>query len=172
MIYKTKTVNVVKPAIDGSNAPNQNTIVTYTRPAPPSGATFNGWTVTGGPYSVTGGTTSSTLRVTFTGAAVYTVSANYTMPGNRPFVISKTVAVMTPFIDGPDSPVINVDTDYLMYPLPGMSFFDWRILGGNYSVTGSTYNNTALKVKFTEAKTYTLTADYYLGGVPSVFRKH
>jgi hypothetical protein len=72
--------------------------------------TFNNWTVTPNVgYTITGGTTSQNLTIKFAYSGTYTVSANFTLPGNVPYSATKVVyATYVP------TPVISHEDDY--YP--------------------------------------------------------
>jgi hypothetical protein len=89
--YTPVRVNLSNP-ISGSNAPAINTNVTYSVPNDlPTGVTFNGWTTSGVGCLVIGGTSGSTLTVRFSGYTTYTLTANFTLPGNVPYSVTKTI---------------------------------------------------------------------------------
>jgi hypothetical protein len=88
----TKTIIVADPVISGSNDPEMNTEVTYSIPTTlPVGVTFTGWTVSGSGYTVTGGLYNPTLTISFSEHNNYTIFANFSMPGDTFYFVSKTI---------------------------------------------------------------------------------
>ena len=90
----------VKPltSIFGSNMPLANSNMTYRFPTLlPTGVTFSHWTVSPEAYTATDGLDNPILSVKFASATQYTVTANFTMPDNSPYSVSKYVDVVSMF---------------------------------------------------------------------------
>lgn len=89
---QSKTYKVIDPlAIIGPNSVELNVNATYGVTILMDDATFNGWTVTGGTYTTTSGLSSRNLTIKFTEYEDYTLTANFTLPGNVPYSVTQTV---------------------------------------------------------------------------------
>jgi hypothetical protein len=82
--------------ISGFDYYSRNTNVTYTIPAPPTGTTFNGWSIHPADYTTTGGTNSRTLNIKFLKPQGYTLTARFTLPNGSPLNIQKIINYIPP----------------------------------------------------------------------------
>ncbi len=169
----SKTVNVFDPnalpqiAISGSGTAAAGDIVTYTIPSPlPSGATFTGWTPISN-ATATSGWNSPTLSVYFHSAGTRTLTANFKMPApdNRTFTSTMNVQVSLPsvFIDVPYAMYRDVpDTIHVELP-EGATFTGWTPIPD--ATPSPNWNSPTLSLTFNNIGTYTLIANFSIGGV-------
>ncbi len=146
--------SVMPQSISGPESAVWDTAVSYsvsTSGLQAAGITFNGWSVVpsaAGDGWASSNYSSTTFNVTFTGMGEYTVKANFTLPGNIPYSLTKIVNVpvnlITPqiaFLGGDPSPigrygVVSAGVTNPQYVggrlMPGMSF-EWQVNGETFA---------------------------------------
>lgn len=89
-------ISVFNITISGDENVRINTSTTYSIPETlPDGVTFIDWTIPGKSegvdYQITGGINNTELTIEFMNLGQYIVEANFTLPGNVPLSVAKTV---------------------------------------------------------------------------------
>jgi len=161
--------------------PAQYNLTIYTRPSDPvitgpatacAGSTGNtystqpgmasySWSVTPG-GTITGGSGTSTITVTWNTAGVQTVNVNYTNTSGcnavNPGTLNTTVNTLpVPTISGPGAACVN-SIGNIYSTEPGMSGYIWTVTSGG-SITGGSGTN-AITVTWNTSGTQTVTVNY------------
>ncbi len=132
----SKVITVDNPVISGPNYPQLNTSVTYSVSIPHEGVTFSGWTVTSGSYTSTSGLNSRDLTIKFTAATIYTLTANFILPGGGTSFVTKTIDLtpMSPLIIAVSSSTSFVGDDnleaWVVNSYSSNVSFQWSVTGG------------------------------------------
>ena len=129
-----------------------------------AGMTGYTWTISAG-GSITAGTGTNTISVTWNTAAAQTVSVNYTNGNNctasSPTVYNVTVnALPVPVISGPSSACVN-STGNVYSTAAGMTGYTWTISAGG-SITAGAGTNT-ISVTWNTAAAQTVSVNYTNG---------
>lgn len=88
-------------AISGPDSPRANNTATYRILNQPAGVTFNGWTVTSDVIGATWQTSNlntTPFQITFNTAGKHIVTANFSLPNNDTYYVTKTINVAEPFV--------------------------------------------------------------------------
>ncbi|MDR2894386.1 MAG: Ig-like domain-containing protein, partial [Alistipes sp.] len=102
--------------VSGPTNPTAGTNVTFSVPSVPSGVTFDNWTVSKNSYTTIGGVGYRELKITFTAAGTYTLTANYTLMGGEAYTASTTINVNAPPPLPPAGPSLSSDLDTVNDP--------------------------------------------------------
>jgi hypothetical protein len=158
--------------ISGKSYPPLNWDETYSVPTQlPAGVVFNNWTVPSSGCTVTGGTNSSTLKIRFSTVGPHTIKANFTLPGNVPYSITKTLDLNVTYDLQPPNvwadPLYNSNLVQIWPPgfdvacfwsKPGQTIYFSLLGGGGIERSYEWYSNwppTSYR-----GSTYTITPDY------------
>ena len=150
IIELTKTVAVnARPTITGPSFVDVNTNVAFSVTQPTVGS-FTNWTVEpNSNYTVSGGTTSTTLNIRFTETGVFFLDANFQLPDNTTYFVSESIFVSAPDLSN-HTPILtgqwsSTPPSIISYTItnsfPGPTY-EWEINGQSNGT--SAYSNNIL----------------------------
>ncbi len=123
-----------------------------------------------GSLKQTGTSLTFSPNISTSGQATIKAVVNY---GGVNYEASQTINVYAPYIGGSaNDPGVNSNVEYSVQPylISGVTFNNWSITGGSYTITSDGTNNpSSLKIRFASQTTYTLRANFTVNATGASF---